>query len=51
MLEYWNVEEYGDVLLDPDLFEDSLAAFLRYDGVYHKMSLMKDWYLRRTQNR
>jgi hypothetical protein len=48
MLEYWNVEEYGDVLLDLDLFEDSLAAFPRYDGVYPRMSLMKDWYLRRT---
>jgi hypothetical protein len=42
LLEYWNVEEHGDVLLDPDLFEYSLAAFLRYDGVYPRMSLMKD---------
>jgi hypothetical protein len=48
MPEYWKVEEHGDVLLDPDLFEDSLTAFPRYDRVYHKMSLMKDWYLRRT---
>lgn len=48
LVEHWNVEPYGDALLDQEAFQESLAAFPRYSEVYPKLSLMKDWYLRRT---
>jgi hypothetical protein len=42
------IEHWGDALLGREDFEESLAAFPRYSGTYPRLSLMKDWYLRRT---